>query len=44
MLEPMPLAAAVKRFFPHGGASKTTLLAAIRAGTLGFEKVGRAYL
>lgn len=41
---PMPLEAAVRVFFPHGGVTKSTLLAAIRAGTLGFEKVGRAYL
>jgi excisionase family DNA binding protein len=41
---PMPISAAVAAFFPHGGVTKATLLAAIRAGTLGFEKVGRAYL
>lgn len=44
MLEPMPLDVAVRVCFPHGGITKSTLLAAIRKGALGFEKVGRTYL
>jgi hypothetical protein len=43
MSEPMPLAVAVKRCFPHGGVTKSTLLAAIGAGALDFEKIGNAY-
>jgi len=44
MDEPMPLDVAVTRCFPHGGITKSTLLAAIRRGALVFEKVGRTYL
>lgn len=40
----MPLDFAVKRFFPHGGVSKTQMLAAIHKGTLRAEKIGRGYL
>jgi hypothetical protein len=40
---PMPLDKAVQVYFPHGGVTKSTLLAAIRRGTLAYEKIGRAY-
>ncbi len=36
---PMPLAVAVATCFPHGGITKATLLAEIRRGRLGFEKI-----
>lgn len=41
---PMPLEAAVQACFPHGGASKATLLAACRRGALAYAKVGNRYL
>lgn len=44
MTAPMPLAVATRTCFPHGGVTKSTLLAAIRAGRLGFEKVGNRYM
>lgn len=40
---PMPLAVAVSALFPHGGVTKSTLLAAIRKGDLAYEKIGKAY-
>lgn len=39
----MPLDVAVARHFPLGGATKATLLAAIRRGDLACERIGRAY-
>jgi hypothetical protein len=39
----MPLQVAVETFFPHGGVTKSTLLAAIRDRRLGFEKIGKTY-
>ncbi len=41
---PMPLAVAVTQCFPHGGATVSTLRAAIRAGDLRCRFVGRSYL
>jgi excisionase family DNA binding protein len=41
---PMPLSVAVRLCFPHGGATKSTLLAAIRDGKLAYEQVGNRYL
>lgn len=40
---PMPLHAAVQVYFPHGGVTKSTLLAAIKRGGLAYEKIGNAY-
>lgn len=40
----MPLDAAVQEFFPHGGATKSTLLAACRKGALAYAKIGNRYL
>lgn len=44
MTDPMPLDVAARLCFPHGGATKRTLLDAIRKGALGFERVGNRYL
>ena len=41
---PMPLQVAVQTCFPHGGATVSTLRAAIRAGDLRCRLVGRNYL
>lgn len=41
---PMPLAVAAGLLFPHGGVTKATLLAEIRKGRLGFEKIGNRYM
>ncbi len=41
---PMPLETAAQAFFPHGGATKSTLLAACRKGALAYAKVGNRYL
>jgi excisionase family DNA binding protein len=41
---PMPLAVAIERCFPHGGATVSTLRSAIRAGDLRCRFVGRSYL
>lgn len=40
---PMPIEKAVTAYFPHGGVTRATLLAAIHQGALGFEKIGRRY-
>lgn len=40
---PMPLDAAVARFFPDGGVTKQHMLAAIHRGELACEKIGRGY-
>lgn len=39
MTAPMPLAVAARTFFPHGGVTKSTLLAAIRAFPFRFVRV-----
>lgn len=38
-----PLKEAVKVFFPHGGATKSTLLTAISRGQLGYARIGNGY-
>ena len=43
-MTPMPLHVAAQICFPHGGVTKSTLLAAIRAGSLTYAKVGNRYL
>lgn len=41
---PMPLPEAVRRCFPYGGATVSTLRRAIRAGELTAEYIGRQYM
>lgn len=43
-MKPMPLQVAVETCFPHGGVTKSTLLAEIRRGRLGYEKIGKTYM
>lgn len=38
---PMPLPAAVRECFPHGGVTVSTLRRAIRAGELSAEMIGK---
>jgi hypothetical protein len=40
---PIPVGVAAKVCFPFGGLTKSTLMYAIRAGKLAYEKNGRAY-
>ena len=42
-MTPLPLAQAAAVFFPHGGVTKNTLLADVKKGKLGFERIGNAY-
>ena len=41
---PMPIDEAVKRFFPFGGVTRSTLLSACRSGALSYAKIGNRYL
>jgi hypothetical protein len=40
---PMPIKVAVQKCFPFGGIKASTLMHAIRAGRLAYEKHGRSY-
>ena len=40
---PMPLKVAAATCFPHGGVTKSTLLAAIAKGRLAYEKIGKTF-